>query len=305
MSFPWLHAFLRCPLVVPLPVVVRGDEQCSIKMALACAKHHSWQCRASVGIQTDETPALVDEYVAPAGAPCAATASPIPVTEYATLALAETCTERSPMIEYMTLGLAVSFSALALEIEYVPDDAYAAPASLTQHIALTTQDTYAAPALVIEHVSVAPVSQGNRDTRGLVNPQFSTARVDVILQEIPEVQVIERAREHIAFAGQIHQEHIVVPTPQFQEQFVESVQKTPRGRFPERIEEPIENTPIEDILPAVPASEYVAPAPVMEHVELAPPIENIAPASAAPNSLPNLSLPLATPRYWRPRLRQG
>ena len=46
-----------------------------------------------------------------------------------------------------------------------------------------------------------------------------------------------------------------VRTPQFQEQFVESVQKTPRGRLLERIEEPIENTPIENILPAVPASE--------------------------------------------------
>ena len=42
--------------------------------------------------------------------------------------------------------------------------------------------------------------------------------------------------KHIAFAGQIHQEQIVVPTLQFQGQFVESVQKTPRGRLPERIE---------------------------------------------------------------------
>ena len=129
----------------------------------------------------------------------------------------------------MTPGPAVRYTAPAPEFEYVPDDTCAAPASLTQHVALTPDDTYAAPAPVIEHVSVAHVSQGNRDTSGLVNPQFSAARVEVILQEIPEVQVIERTREHIAFAGQIHQEQIVVTTPQFQEQFFESVQKTPSG----------------------------------------------------------------------------
>ena len=94
----------------------------------------------------------------------------------------------------MTPGPAVRFSAPAPEIEYVPDDTFAAPASLTQHVALTPDDTYAAPAPVIEHVSVAHVSQGNRDTSGLVNPQFSTSRVEVILQEIPELQVIERTR---------------------------------------------------------------------------------------------------------------
>ena len=152
------------------------------------------------------------------------------MTEYATLALAETCTERSPVIEYMTPGPAVSYTAPAPEIEYVPDDTYAAPASLTQHIALTPEDTFAAPAPAIAHVSVAPVSQVNPDTSGLVNPQFSTPLVEVIQQEIREVQVIEQAREHTAFAGQIHQEQIVVPAPQFQKQFVESVQKTPRGR---------------------------------------------------------------------------
>ena len=49
-------------------------EQCSIKMALASAKHHSRQYRASVGVQIDAAPTLVDECVAPAAAPYAATA---------------------------------------------------------------------------------------------------------------------------------------------------------------------------------------------------------------------------------------
>ena len=209
-------------------------EQCSIKMALASAKHHSWQYGASVGVQIDAAPTPVDEYVAPAAAPFAVTADitqllepPIP-DKFVALVTADTCTERSSVIEYMTPGPAVSYAAPAPEIEHVPDD------------------TNAAPAPVIEHVSFAPVSQVNRNSCGFVNPQFSTARVEVILQEIPEVGVIERAREHIAFAGHIHQKQIVVPTPQFQEQFVESVQKT-AGRYPERIEERIENTPIEDV----------------------------------------------------------
>ena len=68
---------------------------------------------------------------------------------------------------------------------------------------------YVAPAPVIDHVSVAPVSQVNRDTRGLVTPPFSTACVEVLLQEIPEVQVIERTQKQIALAGQAHQEQVV------------------------------------------------------------------------------------------------
>ena len=121
-------------------------EQCSIKMALASAKHHSWQYGASVGVQIDAAPSPVDEYVAPAAAPFAATADitqllepPIP-DKFVALVTADTCTERSPVIEYMTPGPAVSYTAPAPEIEYVPDD------------------TNAAPAPVIEHVSVAPVS---------------------------------------------------------------------------------------------------------------------------------------------------
>ena len=55
-------------------------EQCSIQMAFACAKHHSFQYRASVGVKTDEAPSLVDEYVAPAAAPSAATADMNPGT---------------------------------------------------------------------------------------------------------------------------------------------------------------------------------------------------------------------------------
>ena len=86
---------------------------------------------------------------------------------------------------------------------------------------------------------------------------------------------------------------------------MESVQKTPRGRLLERIEEPIDNTPIEDVVSIVPASEYVAPAPVVEHVEPARPVENIVPSPAAPNSFPNKSLLPATPRCSTAELQIG
>ena len=94
-------------------------------MALASAKHHSWQYRASVGVQTDEAPSLVDEDVAPAAAPCAATAdstqlleSPIPGKFVAPMS-ADTHTSLSRMTEYVTP---------ASEDFYAVID-YAAPAS--------------------------------------------------------------------------------------------------------------------------------------------------------------------------------
>ena len=102
---------------------------------------------------------------------------------------------------YTAPGPDVIFSAPALVIEYVPDDTFATPTPVIQHVALTPDDTYAAPAPVIKLVSLAHDFRVNRDTRGLVNPQFSAARDEVILQEIAEVQVIDRTREHIALAG--------------------------------------------------------------------------------------------------------
>ena len=83
-----------------------------------------------------------------------------------------------------------------------------APSPVIEYMTPGHDVSYAALAPVIEHSSVASVSRVNCDTHGLVNPHFSTAR-QVILQEIPEVQVIERTREHIALAGQFHQKQIV------------------------------------------------------------------------------------------------
>ena len=104
--------------------------------------HHSWQSRESVGVQTDAAPTPVDEYVAPAAAPYAATADitqlllpPIP-EKFVAPVPADTYTAVSHMTEYVTPA-PVDF--------YLVID-YAAPAST---------GTYATPAPVIEHAAPA------------------------------------------------------------------------------------------------------------------------------------------------------
>ena len=71
----------------------------------ASMSHHSWQSRKSVGVQTDANP--VDEYVAPAPAPYAATAGitqllESPISEkFEALVSADTYTSLSHMTEYV------------------------------------------------------------------------------------------------------------------------------------------------------------------------------------------------------------
>ena len=94
-------------------------EQLSLRMLRASMGHHSWQSQTSVGAQTDAVQTPVDEYVAPAAAPYAATASPFPVTEYATPALVDTFTAPSPVTEDMAPAPAVTYAAPAPMMEYV------------------------------------------------------------------------------------------------------------------------------------------------------------------------------------------
>ena len=151
-------------------------EQLSLKMMAASMSHHSWQSRESVGVQTDAVTTPVDEYIPPAAAPYAATASPIPVTEDVTPAPAVTYAAPAPMIEYV---------------------AHAKP---------ETVNAYVAPAPVIEYIAPPPQvfypSLPNEAVTGLVNPQFSitadeTSQVQVVVQEIPQVPIVEWIQEQI------------------------------------------------------------------------------------------------------------
>ena len=159
-------------------------------MALACAKHHSFQYRASVGVQTDEAPSPVGENVAPAAAPYAAIADitkllepPLP-DKFVEPVSADTYASLSHMTEYVTPA-PVDFYAV---IEYaVPASAgtYATPTPVIEHAAPAHTVTFttpspvtddvapssscAAPATVIEYVAPA--------TRVTVNPYVAPAPV--------------------------------------------------------------------------------------------------------------------------------
>ena len=161
-------------------------------MALARAKHHSFQYRASVGVQTDEALSLVGEYVAPAAAPYAATADitellepPIPDKFVATVS-ADTYTSLSHMTEHVTpapvdLHAAIDHVAPsstgtcatpAPEIEYAAPAqtaTFTAPSPVTEDVAPAASSSCAAPASVIEYVAPAtPVT---------VNAYVAPARV--------------------------------------------------------------------------------------------------------------------------------
>ena len=145
-------------------------------MIAASMSHHSWQYRASIGVQTDEMTTPLDEYVAPAAAPYAATASPIPVIEYATPALVDTFTAPSPVTQDVAPASAVTNAAPAPMIEYV------AP------VTPETVNDYVAPAPVIEYIAPPPAvfypsfyasfSQPNEAVTSLVNPQISITAVE-------------------------------------------------------------------------------------------------------------------------------
>ena len=144
-------------------------EQCSIKMALACAKHHSWQSRESVGVQTDAAPTLVDEYVAPAAAPCAATADitqllepPIP-DKFVTPVSADTYTEPSSTTLYVAPAPSISYTTPAPEIEHMP-------APVIEYIAL--------PPTVFYPSFSQQLPPANEAVTGLVKPQISISAVE-------------------------------------------------------------------------------------------------------------------------------
>ena len=113
-----------------------------------------------------------------------------------------------------------------------------------------------------------------------MNPQFSTYAVESsasqvfgsftavnesappVFEQVYQEQIAADPRSFDRTQQRTVENSVHVPIPQFQEQSVESVQKTPQGRLPERIEEPVENTPIPQSIC------YSALAPVIEDIHL-------------------------------------
>ena len=97
-----------------------------------------------------------------------------------------------------------------------PADTYAAPAPMIECVAPAIPEpvnTYVAPALVIEYIAPSPAvsypsfypsfRKPNEAITGLVNPQISitadeTSQVQVVVQEIPEIPVVEWIQEQRA-----------------------------------------------------------------------------------------------------------
>ena len=128
-------------------------EQLSSKMMAASMSHPSWQSRESVDVQTGAVPTPVDEYVAPAAAPYAATASPIPVTEEVASAPAVTYPAPAPMIDY---------------------SAPATPETVNANVAPARVVEYIAPQPAVSYPSFYPsFSQSNEAITSMANPQIS------------------------------------------------------------------------------------------------------------------------------------
>ena len=112
----------------------------------------------------------------------------------------------------VTFSAAATYAATASP---APAVTYAAPAPMIEYVAPAipeTVNTYVAPAPVIEYIAPSPAvsypsfypsfSRPNEAITGLVNPQFpitadETSQVQVVVQEIPEVQVVERTQSKL------------------------------------------------------------------------------------------------------------
>ena len=137
-------------------------EQCSIKMALTCAKHHGWQCRASVGVQTapvNDFMASADVIEFVASAPVTTLLEPpVPVVHSVRAGRAKDNRDPALVIEHVAPAPAVTFIAPA-PVEHVSSTLYvtnAAPAPVIEHAAPASAVIHTAPAPVIQDVTLAP-----------------------------------------------------------------------------------------------------------------------------------------------------
>ena len=137
---------------------------------MMAVSHHSFQYRASVGVQTDAVPTPVDEFVAPAAAPCRDRFSHYSDRRRGTRTCRHLCSTSS---NDRVCGTAI------------PE----------------TVNTYVAPAPVVEYIGPPPAV--SYPSFGLVNPQISitadeTSQVQVVVREIPDIPVVEWIQEQSA-----------------------------------------------------------------------------------------------------------
>ena len=179
--------------------------------------HHSWQSRESVGVQTDAVPTLVDEFVARAAACYAATASPVTVTEDVASSPAVTHAAPAPVIEYVapaTPETVNAYVAPAPVFEYIaPPPAVFYPSFYTNdavtglvnpQFSITAAEVSQVQAVAQEIPEASQVvgsfSLSEDFAAPVSNPVYqeqiiATAQPHAIVQEIPEVPVVEWIQE--------------------------------------------------------------------------------------------------------------
>ena len=157
-----------------------------------------------------------------------------------------------------------------------PVDMYTTPAPVIE-LMPTPVIEYIAPSPAESYPSFFPLFvQLNEAITGLVNPQFSitdaeTSQVPVVVQEIAEVQVVERIQEQIVEPIDAPlQEHVQLHTAlQIVHVSVPRIQEIPQEHLPERTAEQIVPERIEeqigDILVPPIVEETVDWVPVLPH----------------------------------------
>ena len=169
--------------------------------------HHSWQHRASVGIQTDED---VTEYVTLAAAPYAATASPIPGTEYATLAPTISYATPAPVIEHMPAPV----------IEYITP-----PPAVFSLTGLVNPQISTSAVKISQVVDPFPLSDD------FAAPMYN---------QVHQGQTVATVQSHV-----IIREPPQVPVGEWiQEQFVETIEVLPQERVDQHTAKQIVHVPI-------------------------------------------------------------
>ena len=161
-------------------------ERMTVAMNLTTVLHHSFMKSAvvEVGVQVG-SPVRFDYDLSSAEKSDSASDETSSSVEYMACVPAVTIAPPDPMIEHATLA---------------PVEVYTTPAPVIE-LMLAPVIEYIAPSLAISYPSFFPsFSQLDEAITRLMNPQFSitadeTSQVPVVVQEIPEVQVVERIQE--------------------------------------------------------------------------------------------------------------
>ena len=219
-------------------------------------------------------------------APDVACDEQVSVTEYVAPAPDVTYTEPDPVIEHATLA---------------PVDVYTTPAPVIEFMPAPVIEYFAPPPAVSYPSFFPSFDQINEAFTGLVNLHFSitadeTSQMPVVVQEIPEVQVVERIQEQIVEPVEMPlQEHVHLHTAiQIVHVPVPQIQEIPLDHFPGLIAEQIVPGRIEEQIGDIPlppiVEETVDLVLVLPHEHLPLAMEYIAPASPVTDSLPELGL---------------